>query len=265
MDIKKIYQYLILALFLFTNSSYAIKNGEADNGEHPYVGLAVYSNEYGQLMRRCSGTLIAPTVYLTAGHCTHGAARAAIWFEEDIESGIGENGYPHGNATTIRGKSYTHPNYNPMRFTMYDLGVVILDTPVMLDKYAVLPEVGLLDVFFNMRGLQDTTMTAVGYGLQKINPVQRVGERIRLKAVLGLVGINGILSGVSVSLTSNARTGGTCFGDSGGPLFKSDTNIVAAVTSYGLNGNCAGISGGYRVDTDDDLNWLYNEFGTLLY
>ncbi len=48
----------------------------------------------------------------------------------------------------------------------------------------------------------------------------------------------------------------TIFGDSGGPQFLNDTNIVAAVTSFGLNGNCAGIGGGYRVDTADDLAWL---------
>ncbi len=59
-------------------------------------------------------------------------------------------------------------------------------------------------------------------------------------------------------------TGGTCFGDSGGPNFLNDTNIVVAVTSFGLNGNCKGTGWGYRVDQSDDLDWLYSTFGDQL-
>jgi secreted trypsin-like serine protease len=65
-------------------------------------------------------------------------------------------------------------------------------------------------------------------------------------------------------LSNNAYTGGTCFGDSGGPNFIGDTNVIAGVTSFGLNGNCAGTGGVYRVDQADDLNWLYSEFGRYL-
>ena len=258
---------ILLFVLIFFNNAYAITNGTPDNGEHPYVGLAVYDHANGSPMWRCSGTLLSPTVYITAGHCTYGASRATIWFEEDVQSGIPGNGFPFGGSTTVDGTPYTHPDYNPAFFTLYDLGVVILDEPVYMQNYAVLPEAGLLDSFQNMRGRQDTTMTAVGYGLQKINPVYSIGQRVRLKAVLELISINHNLAGpagTTINLTSNVKTGGTCFGDSGGPLFKSNTNIVAAVTSYGLNGNCVGISGGYRVDTDDDLNWLYTEFGPYL-
>jgi secreted trypsin-like serine protease len=55
------------------------------------------------------------------------------------------------------------------------------------------------------------------------------------------------------------NTGGTCFGDSGGPLFLEDTNIIVGVTSYGINQNCAGTGGSYRIDTVDDLAWI-NEY-----
>ncbi len=60
-------------------------------------------------------------------------------------------------------------------------------------------------------------------------------------------------------LSNNASTGGTCFGDSGGPNFLTHSNIVAGVTSFGINGNCAGTGGVYRVDRADDLAWLYGD------
>jgi len=58
--------------------------------------------------------------------------------------------------------------------------------------------------------------------------------------------------------------GGTCFGDSGGPNFIGKSNVVGGVTSFGMNGNCAGTGGVYRVDRSDDLGWLYTRFGSQL-
>ena len=57
----------------------------------------------------------------------------------------------------------------------------------------------------------------------------------------------------SIFLSANANTGGTCFGDSGGPNFLGTSNVVAGVTSYGKNPTCAGQGGVYRVDKADDL------------
>lgn len=72
--------------------------------------------------------------------------------------------------------------------------------------------------------------------LQQINPVFVKGYRVRLKATLNLVDLNGtagIPRGTSIMLSGNANTGGTCFGDSGGPIFSDNTNIIVAVTSFG--------------------------------
>ena len=52
----------------------------------------------------------------------------------------------------------------------------------------------------------------------------------------------------SLLLSNNANTGGTCFGDSGGPNFVGNSTVVGAVTSYAVNGNCAGTGGVFRVD-----------------
>jgi secreted trypsin-like serine protease len=72
-----------------------------------------------------------------------------------------------------------------------------------------------------------------------------------------LIQINGgIVGDFSMLLTNNAATGGTCFGDSGGPNFLESSNVIAGVTSFGLNQTCAGTGGAYRVDKADDLTWL---------
>lgn len=246
----------------------AITNGQPDGEGHPYVGLAVFDDAEGKPMWRCSGTLISPTLFLTAGHCTEPpAARATIWFEADVDAGMPDNGYPYGGPTSVDGTPYTHPMYDPNAFYLHDLGVVVLDTPVTKDQYGALPPLGLLDSLAKARGLKDVTFTAVGYGLQRINPVFLESARVRMTATLDLVslkGTAGIPAGTSVFLSGNAHTGGTCFGDSGGPQFLGSSNIVAAVTSFGLNGNCAGVGGAYRVDTADDLDWLYSAFGDQL-
>jgi secreted trypsin-like serine protease len=238
--------------------------GDLDGNAHPYVGLMIAQDAKGNPLWRCSGTLISPTVYLTAGHCTEApAAHVEIWFDADVESGIPQNGYPFDGQ--VGGTPYTHPSYNPNAFYLFDLGVVVLDKPVKMKKYGRLPALDVLDQLATQRGLQDVTFTAVGYGLQRINPVFVEAERVRMFATPHLVQINtGFTGDFSLLLSNNHSTGGTCFGDSGGPNFIGNSNVVGGVTSFGINGNCAGTGGVYRVDRADDLNWLYSTFGDLL-
>ncbi len=243
--------------FILANPAFAIKYGELDGDLHPYVGLMVAVDGGGNPMWRCSGALLSPTVFLTAGHCTEPpAVSAEIWFDSDVESGIPGNGYPF--TGDVSGDTYTHPSYDPSAFYLFDLGVVILDEPIVMDDYAALPELDQLDAMKTRRGLQDTTFTAVGYGLQWINPVFIESERVRMFATPFLIQINtpGLTGDYSIMLSNNHSTGGTCYGDSGGPNLINDTNVVGGVTSFGLNGNCAGTGGVYRIDRIDDLEWL---------
>ncbi|MCB0070337.1 MAG: trypsin-like serine protease [Caldilineaceae bacterium] len=257
---------IMFLVLLVAVPAYAINYGEPDGNGHPFVGLMVAKDAEGQPLWRCSGTLIAPTVFLTAGHCTESpAVSAEIWFAPEIERGDPVYNYPYGTKkTSVSGKTYTHPQYIPGAFFLYDLGVVVLKKGVKVGTYGQLPEPAVLDGLANKRGQQDTTITAVGYGLQRVRsnpagPDFTLDDLRREIAVLDLVSVNGtagVPSGVSILVSGNANTGGTCFGDSGGPLFLNDTNIVAAVTSFGINGNCAGVGGGYRVDMPDDLEWV---------
>ena len=239
----------------------AITDGELDGEGHPYVGLMVALDADGNPLWRCSGTLLSPTVYLTAGHCTEAPAeRATIWFDADVESNIPDNGYPF--TGDVFGTTYTHPEYLPGAFVYRDVGVVVLDNPVYMDEYGALPALDQLDALKTKRGKQDITFTAVGYGLQESFPDaaswKNVSDRIRYVAYPKLIQINvpGFTGDFSLLLSNNPNTGGTCFGDSGGPNFLGESNIVAGVTSFGINSNCAGTGGVFRMDRSWSLNWV---------
>ena len=112
------------------------------------------------------------------------------------------------------------------------------------------------------RGQQNLTFTAVGYGLQQSFPdavswkVQ--SDRVRMLATPKLLQINGpgFTGDFSILLSNNAYTGGTCFGDSGGPNFLGSSSVIGGVTSFGINGNCAGTGGVFRMDTSNVQDWL---------
>lgn len=243
----------------------AVTDGQLDGNGHPYVGLMVAQKEDGTPLWRCSGTLLSPTIFLTAGHCTESpAAHVEIWFDANVQAGQPANGYPnHGQAG---GTPYTHPQYDPNAFYLHDLGVVVLDKPVQMPAYGELPSLNQLD---GLKPNRRTTFTAVGYGLQQSFPDaaawKTVALKIRMVAQPHLIQINtGFTGDGSLLLSNNANTGGTCFGDSGGPNFLGSTRTVAGVTSFGLNSTCAGTGGVYRVDRADDLDWLNGTFGDQL-
>jgi hypothetical protein len=248
---------LIAIMALAVTSAGAVKYGELDGDGHPFVGLMVAQDAAGNPMWRCSGTLLSPTVFLTAGHCTEApAAHVEIWFDADVESGIPANGYPF--TGDVGGTPHTHPDYNPSAFFVRDVGVVVLDTAYPMAEYGVLPTLDQLDALKTRRGKQDVTFTAVGYGLQWINPVFVEAERVRMVATPHLIQINtpGFTGDFSLLLSNNHSTGGTCFGDSGGPNFLGDSHVVAGVTSFGINGNCAGTGGVFRMDRSWALDWV---------
>lgn len=212
--------------------------------------------------------MISPTVYVTAGHCTEApAASAAIWFD-DHEPDIRAKGYPFpGHPDVATGLTQTHPNYDPNAFYLFDLGVVLLDEPVDLPRHASLAPVGTVDKLG--RGRNAAAVTAVGYGLQRINPAHIQADLEKMKAglfvvdrtgVAGLKRIFGFVPGSgSFIVSGDAKHGGTCFGDSGGPALRGDT--IVGVISFGLTANCAGIGRVYRIDKADDLGFISSFLG----
>jgi secreted trypsin-like serine protease len=193
-----------------------------------------------------------------------------VFTESDVEAGIGTtNNYPFAGPNAVEATSWAaHPLYETGSFVLHDVGVVVLSAPVNLPaaQYGQLPAVNQFDQLRTRRGQQDVTFTAVGYGLQESFPDQALflatNTRTRMSATPHLLQINvpGFTGSFSMLLSNNHSTGGTCFGDSGGPNFygsgRTETKIVAGVTSFGINGNCAGTGGVFRMDRQDVLDFV---------
>jgi hypothetical protein len=260
----------------------AITNGVPDGKNHPYVGLVLFYDESMVPLWRCSSSLISPTVLLTAGHCTDGAVRAQVWFDTgpitrdpaytggSCKAGGPYTGYPCAGGTL--GIPYTNPDYlspdNPSgggnglpAFSYRDTGIVELSKRVKMKTYAQLPFAGQIDTL-----KAKTVVDFVGYGvsIQEMsypgeNPYDRwTGPRMRMYAPSELVSGEFVHSAeyMKLALNPGAGSGGTCFGDSGGPDLLGGTNTVLAVNSYVTNSNCSGVGYSARVDIPEVLEWI---------
>jgi hypothetical protein len=184
-----------------------------------------------------------------------------VFTEADVDGG--NNNYPDKGKNSVEAKEWhTHPLYETAPFWYHDVGVVILKKPIRLDTYGVLPELNQLDELASQVKKSDITFTSVGYGVQESFPTAAAWKennvRVRMVAYPHLLQINtpGFTGDFSLLLSNNAATGGTCFGDSGGPNFLYDTNIVAGVTSFGMNNTCGGTGGVFRMDKQDVLDFV---------
>lgn len=268
--------FTLVALFgLVLVRTHAVTDGTLDADGHPGVVLLLMEVANKPAFR-CSATLLTPTVVLTAGHCTNNFPGSPytgmrVFTESDVQGGIGtSNNYPFAGDNAVEAVSWAaHPEYENAPFFVHDVGVVILASPGVVlqsSQYGTLPAENQLDDLKTRRGLQDTTFTAVGYGLQESFPDPASflanNSRTRYMATPQLIQINvpGFTGPFSMLLSNNHATGGTCFGDSGGPNFlgsgRTETTIVAGITSFGINGNCAGTGGVFRTDRKDVLDFV---------
>jgi Trypsin len=273
---------LVVALLaLAASPAGAITGNYRDDNIHTYVGLIAFYDKDDVFTHRCSGSLLTPTVFLTAGHCTDattGATHARLWFQQD--AGVGYNpatgtpapsGYPvTSDVTSSHLYNYGFADFAGFPNT-HDVGIVVLDKPItqtnqagLVSGYASLAAPGSLDALATRRGQQDVTFTVSGYGLSLSNPVKTVSFRKRLMATEQLINLRSHLTdGFNIQTTANRGNGkgGTCGGDSGGPLLYDSTNTIVAVNSFGLNEWCRGNDFMYRVDQAAVQAWIRATIG----
>lgn len=275
---------IVAIVVLTTGSAFAITGNWVTDNEHPFVGLVCIYNEDGEFIWRGSGSLISPTVVLTAGHVVdtaEGAASARVYFQQDAgahyDPALGYDpisGYPlYDSKDGLSRTSDELYNYGFANFAgfpnTHDAGLVILDRPITMSEYGQLPKAGVLDSLATARGLKKPVFTPSGYGLtysvQEHSALSNISYRSRLMARSTLVNLGSHnTDGFNLQTQGNGDgRGGTCSGDSGGPVFLGgfDSNLIVGVTSFGMNSLCRGTDYAYRVDTVEVLDWINGHLG----
>jgi hypothetical protein len=278
------------ALVAVSAPAMAITGGTEDTSNlYPNVAMVVFYQPDGRF--RCSGTLIAPQVVLTAAHCTfQDVGQVIVTFDplisrteeeaeidipraaddsgpDDAVSTIGFTGADitppdyQGEQTWLLGTARTHPAYSD--FTdiknWNDTGVVILDAAPGLPTAGLAPENYLNQ--FQQPLLNSTEFLTIGYGTEvrqaESPPRPPTPEREpivrRYTTEIGQKLTNQILQTNGNEHDPRAG-GGTCFGDSGGPAMLG--GYVVGDTSYGFTNNCRYLGGYQRVDIPIVRNWL---------
>ena len=274
--IHRVLAGLMMAMVAFIAAALpaaAVTGGEPDGDRHPNVGLILYYTAEGRF--RCSATLISPTVLITAAHCTEGTLGSTL---VTFDSVIAEappspfpvaadpsDGYTDAEieaAGYLSGTAFTHPEYSG--FTdlenWNDVGIIVLDEPVTDIEPATLAPEGYLDEFAQPR-LNETIFELVGYGTEVRKPetgpqkpqpmsyplIRRYTTSPGQKLTEQILQLNGNPNDIRAG-------GGTCFGDSGGPVFLD--GYLVAVTSYTYTNNCRYLGGYQRVDIAVVQDWV---------
>jgi V8-like Glu-specific endopeptidase len=234
---------VLIAVLCVASPAAAITNGTPDGNQHPNVGGLVAPEPYPDgTWIYCSGTLISPTVFLTAAHCGEDGERVAVTLDTAYQDG----------DKLYYGTFEADPLYNQSQSDPHDIAVVVLDKPVRGITPAELPEA---DSLSNLSGSQ--TFTSVGYGAYEVRKgpggQQFLYNDVRMVATGTLNSTNP--SWLRISMNPSTGNGGTCYGDSGGPNFLGDTDVIAAITITG-DAVCRSTNVVYRLDTESARTFL---------
>ena len=256
----------------------AITGGQADGNGHPNVADILFYAPDGRF--RCSATLVSPTVILTAAHCTVDTVGKTLVDFRSVVALEPPSGYPDAasaaagytqseieSAGFLSGTAHAHPNYS--NFTdlanWNDVGVVVLDHPVTGITPATIAPRDYLNAYAQPV-LNSTLFTTVGYGTEvrkpdsgPQKPTPESYPFIRRYAVEPGQKLSAQILQTNGNPNDTRGTGGSCFGDSGGPTFLN--GYLVTVTSYGYTNNCRYLDGLQRVDIASVQTWLDTYIG----
>lgn len=232
----------------------AITFGQPDGKGHPNVGAMIVQEPDGVQYLYCSGTLIAPDVFLTAAHCTAAAAASGadphdVWVTFDSVY--------DDSATLHRGTYQINPNYGHDNHDLHDIAVIMLDEEITDISPATLPPAALLDDMKKAHELKGQQLVTVGYGILR-------EDKTRGPLVLGTAGTRYFADQtfqalkpywLQLSMNPSTGNGGTCYGDSGGPHFLGESDMVVSLTVTGDTW-CRASDVTYRLDTDSARSYL---------
>jgi secreted trypsin-like serine protease len=207
------------ATLIVATTAGAITNGEFDGNDHPNVGAFLWDgNHDGVRTVLCTGSLVAPRVFVTASHCTEFADRfqSEVWVTFD-PTDVEDN--PTG---VIHGETVTNPLYNPRQLYANDVSVILLDEAVNNVEPVTVAPVGLLSGMKRDRSIYTTDFTNVGYGTHEQLVVPKVGPTFPFTGDREFsVSAFSALDPTFIHLSQNLARGygGSGYGDSGGPTF----------------------------------------------
>jgi secreted trypsin-like serine protease len=252
-----------LAALVAATGIEAITFGENDEGRHPFVGSLVGELDETKY-QWCSGTLVSPTVFVTAGHCLVGTEEAGIpiWvtFDEVIDADT--DGVVDPGVTLHDGTAYVHPGCGfpgegGNAADAHDVAMFVLDQPVNMAAYGQHPTEGQLDTIDK----KSARFTTVGYGTvreDKTKSFASLSPGTRRKMATQSME-SPTKAWVQFSMNPSTGSGGTCYVDSGGPHFlgagASETRVVLSVTVTGDRW-CRATDKTYRLDTPSARSFL---------
>jgi secreted trypsin-like serine protease len=244
---------IAVALLLATPVS-GITFGQPDEGRHPNVGAMIVQEPDGVMYLYCSGTLISPTVFLTAAHCT---AAAAAYGANPHDAYVTFDPVWDATASLHRGTYHLNPNYGHDAHDANDVAVITLDEPITGIEPAMLPTAGQLDDMKKNHELKGQQFVTVGYGTLRDDktkgPHSLDGYGTRYYAEQTFQALKPYW--LQISMNPSTGSGGTCYGDSGGPHFLGDSDMVVSLTVTG-DAWCRATDVTYRLDTDSARSYL---------
>ena len=246
---KLLFLVAVVATGALASTAQAITYGTPTGSDYSYVGgLVTNLNSRGETVEPyvyCSGTLISPTVFLTAAHCDisdlTGDNTACVTFDPQLTA----------NSKLYCGTYTPSPYYTQRQNDPNDIAVIVFEKPIRgITPATLVDEVGYLDRLFASGELnQSTEFLSVGYGGTEFTSAPGGPTTQYLDTRMYATGTFNSLGPGYIRISQNPSTGsaGTCYGDSGGPQFLDGVLVSITITGDTL---CKSTNVVQRLDTE---------------